>query len=306
MTTRDELAGTQGEAPTPEGLHMVGDMDLSTLLVSRERCLVHAPLSPGVSSPHGGASLAMLLTLVDVGASSPALASAEGWTATQDLSLFRAGSLEEGPILVDNRLLRVGRKVAVAVADVYDGHGMDDLERLPALLDGAGGHGPGGGLSLAGRSLVTYALLPRSAATGADDYDPMRWLGTIERRGGGTLGTETIVGRLGFRTVEARAGVLELERSGYVVNSIGTINGGAQSYLAEAAAEALCPGKVAADMELHYLSQVKVGPARSSGVVLRETAEHAVAMVELRDAGNDDQLLAVATVTLVTPSVLRA
>jgi acyl-coenzyme A thioesterase PaaI-like protein len=246
----------------------------------------------------------MLLMMVDVGASSPVLASTEGWTATQDLSLSRAGSLVDGPILVDNQLLRVGRRVAVAVAEVYDGHGMDDLERFAGNLESAGADGPGAGLSLAGRSLVTYALLPRTAARGVDDYDPLSWVGAIQRREESTLGSETLVERLGFRTLDAGAGVLELELTSYVVNSIGTINGGAQAYLVEACAESICPGKVAADMELHYLSQVKVGPARSSGTVLRQSDEHAVVTVELRDAGHHDQLLSVATVTLVAPSVL--
>jgi hypothetical protein len=54
-------------------------------------------------------------------------------------------------------------------------------------------------------------------------------------------------------------------------------------------------------MQLHYLSQVRVGPARTATTVLRTAPDHAVVSVELIDAGNDDQLLALATVTLQRP-----
>ena len=62
--------------------------------------------------------------------------------------------------------------------------------------------------------------------------------------------------------------MVELERTPYVANNLGTINGGAQAVLIEAAAEAMRPGLVAADMAIHYLSQVRTGPARTVEVDL--------------------------------------
>ena len=47
---------------------------------------------------------------------------------------------------------------------------------------------------------------------------------------------------MGLRTVDGLPGELELALTPYVVNSIGTINGGAQAVMIEAAAEALRPG----------------------------------------------------------------
>jgi acyl-coenzyme A thioesterase PaaI-like protein len=104
--------------------------------------------------------------------------------------------------------------------------------------------------------------------------------------------------RMGLVFVDAEAGRVEQPRTAYVANSIGTINGGAQAVVIQAAAEAMCPGRAAVDMELHYLSQVKAGPARTVAKVLREVEDHSVVDVRLLDAGNDDQLLTIATVTL--------
>jgi uncharacterized protein (TIGR00369 family) len=104
--------------------------------------------------------------------------------------------------------------------------------------------------------------------------------------------------RLGANVIDGTTGQLELERTQYVANSIGTINGGVLAVLVEVASEAMCPSMAATDMQIHFLSQVKVGPARTRGTVLREAADHAVATVEVVDAGNEDQLLALATVTL--------
>jgi len=86
-------------------------------------------------------------------------------------------------------------------------------------------------------------------------------------------------------------------------NSIGTIFGGAQAALLQFAAEAMRPGMEASDLQLHYLSQVKVGPARTLGSVSRDAADHSVVTVELRDAGNNNQLLALASVVLQRPPI---
>jgi acyl-coenzyme A thioesterase PaaI-like protein len=104
--------------------------------------------------------------------------------------------------------------------------------------------------------------------------------------------------RLGAEVVDAPAGELQLACSPYVANSIGTINGGVLAVLVEVAAEAMCPGRSATDMQIHFLSQLKVGPARTRSSVLRRETDHAVATVEIVDTGNGDQLLALATVTL--------
>lgn len=298
MPERDSV-GTEAERPVPGDRNFATDMEVSTLLVTAGRCLMHAPLTDRVRSPWGCASVGMLMTLVDVGASSPALiACRPDWTVTQDLGIHGAGWLTDGPIVVDNQLVRVGKKVIVVAADIYDGQGLDDFDQLQAAIDKAKVSEVGGGPVLAAKSLLTFVRIPRTATRGVDDYDPSGWIGQIQHRATRTPAAGTMYERMGLKLFDAPSGVLELAHTPYVANSIGTINGGAQAVLIEAAAEAMRPGLVAIDMQLHFLSQLRAGPARTSGAVLRDAADHSVVTIEVVDAGDDDQLVALATVTL--------
>lgn len=253
---------------------------------------MRADLIDNLRSPAGPVSLGVLMTVVDFVTSDPALvACSSDWTATQDLSLHGADWLTEGPIVVDSNLVRVGKKTIIVSADVYDGHGITDIHELMAAIDS------GSGLTLAARSLVTFARIPRSAATDADAYTPGKWVGTVRERPAEPV-EGTIYSRLGMHVVDAAAGVLELELSPFVANQIGTIMGGAQALLVEAAANAMRPGMVATDMQMHYLSQVRSGPARSYGTVIRDASDHTVLSIRLVDAGAEDRLLALTTVTL--------
>jgi acyl-coenzyme A thioesterase PaaI-like protein len=245
----------------------------------------------------------VLVTLADVVASDPALAACNpDWTATLDLSLHGVGWLTEGPVVVETRLVRVGKKIVVVAADAYDGRGQHDLERLVTGIDAVREGAAGSGVpALAATGLVTFARLPRAAASGIDDHDPASWVGQVRRRAVGHPVEGTIYERMGIRSIDPAAGAHELDRTSYVVNSIGTINGGAQAILLQVAAEGLRPGMAARDIEVHYLSQVEAGPARTRGRVLRDGDDHSVVRVELVDAGADDQLLALATITLQRP-----
>jgi acyl-coenzyme A thioesterase PaaI-like protein len=285
----------------PGDRNVVGDMDVASKLVSIERSLVRAPLTPAVASAAGSASVGVLATLVDVGASDPALATCSDWTATQDLSIHATGWLTGGPVIADNRLVRMGKKVIIVAADVYDGRGIEDFDELEAAIDEARAGAPRPAARRAARALVTFARLPRTAASDVDDYDPASWVGQVRHRQAAQPVAGTLREQMDLRVVSADAGVVELERTPYVANSIGTINGGAQAMMIEAAAEAMRPGLVATDLQIHYLSQVRAGPARSRGAVSRDGADHSVVTIELVDAGNEDQLLALATVTLQRP-----
>jgi acyl-coenzyme A thioesterase PaaI-like protein len=102
-----------------------------------------------------------------------------------------------------------------------------------------------------------------------------------------------VVERMGLRIVAEGA---ELDRTDYVRNSFGTINGGVLGFLVCAAAEEVS-GLVAADLVLRYVGQTKVGPARATATVIRDGGDHVVCDVRVVDAGADGLLLARATVT---------
>jgi acyl-coenzyme A thioesterase PaaI-like protein len=278
--------------------NFIRDMDVATLLVDKTRSLVRAPVSDALRSRGGDASVGVLATLFDVGASDPALAACRpDWTATQNLSVHGAGRLDEGPIVVDSRLVRVGKKVIVVAADVYDAHGIDEFQALMSAIDRPGTTTGGRRPTLAARGLLAFARLPGSAAQD-QEYDPGQMVGQLRHHPPENPGTGTLHRRLGLEVIDAPAGRLHLELTPYVANAIGTINGGVQAVMAGAAAEAMCPGLVAADLQVQYLAQVKAGPARTSGQIVREAGDHSVVTVEIVDAGNDDQLLSLVTVTL--------
>jgi hypothetical protein len=115
------------------------------------------------------------------------------------------------------------------------------------------------------------------------------------------LPTEALLGRIGLRVVDADAGVVELEQTPYVANSLGAINGGVLGMVFQGSAEAAHPGMIATDIQMHYLSQNKVGPARTSLTRLRSAGDHAVCAIDVVDAGSGDRLLCRATVTLTQP-----
>jgi acyl-coenzyme A thioesterase PaaI-like protein len=83
-------------------------------------------------------------------------------------------------------------------------------------------------------------------------------------------------------------GVAELERSDYVTQNSGTIQGGAVALLAEVAAGSVL-GRRVAGLDVRYLSAVRIGPARAAA----ETIGGGLARVEVSDRGNEDRLACV-------------
>ena len=104
--------------------------------------------------------------------------------------------------------------------------------------------------------------------------------------------TAPILDQIGARRVSP--GVVELDRVPYVMQPSGTIQGGAIALVAELAAESLVDAPIA-DLEIRYLSTVRVGPARASATLLGD----GLIRVEVRDAGNDDRL---ATLVMARPA----
>lgn len=283
------------EESAPGTRHFASDMSLATLMVTMERSVASATLGPGMSTSQDSVSLAMLLTLVDITASSPMLALTKGWTATQDLSISLCATPTVGPIVADNRVLRVGKKSVIMSSELYDAGGLSDLHEIARVLDA---EGMPDGFVACGRALTNFARIPRAAAQGVDEYDPETWIGVVQ----GPIETGVAPGfpaeLMGLVSVAPEEGIFELGLSPYVANSIGTINGGAQALMIETAAEAMCPGLHVNDLLVRYLSQLRGGPARSRGRILRIDAHGAVVEIMLLDAGNEDKVLTVATAML--------
>jgi acyl-coenzyme A thioesterase PaaI-like protein len=254
-----------------------------------------APVSDAVRNGDGAASIGFLATLVDINAAIVALLAGDpDWTATVDLALHATSRPRGRSVLIDSTLVRAGSNLVTVATEVRDGGDVDDAEELLA--------GPASALAEAATGLITFARIPRRASVSADGFDPSSMIGQRRALVPGTPPPpEPILDRIDLRVLDAGGGVAELEHSDYVRNSFGTINGGVLGLVFQGAAEAMVAGHVATDLQIHYLSQAKTGPLRTSGRILREGSGHAVCSIEARDAGNADALLAMATVTLVAP-----
>ena len=98
---------------------------------------------------------------------------------------------------------------------------------------------------------------------------------------------------------------LELVPHARVANDVqATVQGGAQALLAELAAEhTLGAGRrlVATDLDMRYLSRLKVGPLIASVNELHSGDANRRASVSLVDGGNDATLVSHASLTLIAP-----
>ena len=118
------------------------------------------------------------------------------------------------------------------------------------------------------------------------------------------VGADSLDAFLGARVQDDST--LVLDPAPWLANGpVGTVHGGAQALLAELAAEHAMNGRaggpapadrlVATDMEVRYLDRLRVGPLTASARPVSSTDGRPVAVVTLRDGGNDDRLVAQAT-----------
>lgn len=276
-------------APTyPPEQHIIRDLRLETLKTAVDHAFVWAPIQPHTRTDTGVLRVGVVGAMIDSAGAVLAIAAATpDWIATADLTYRTIEPLREGPVICSSRLVRAGASIIVVGVEVFDGHGSD---------------APEGGTAC-GTGLMTFSRIPGSAS--AIKVDPFANIGkrstnALEHSGV----TKPLHEQLGLRVVDPAGGVVEIDKHDYVRNSFGTINGGVVCMVFEAAAEVAAraiggPSYVAADLAVHYLSQTKLGPARTATRVLRHDDRHAVCEISLVDSGNDDQLLALATVTLV-------
>jgi acyl-coenzyme A thioesterase PaaI-like protein len=251
--------------PPPE--HVLRDLRIESWLETETHGFAEMPVDDVVRDASGVVSLGALTTLVDIACARVSFSAAHPhWIATSDLSLVTEHRPAEGTARAEAKLVRAGSKLLAIAVDL---------------------HG-------AGRATGSFVRIPRTASD-VDIERPMAPLGqrmtmTLE----GPPPTLPITELMDLRTLGES---VELERTDYVRNSFRTINGGVLGFLVARAAEEVT-GMVAADLLLRYLGQTKVGPARATATVVRARDDHAVADVTVVDAGADDALLALATVTL--------
>jgi uncharacterized protein (TIGR00369 family) len=270
----------------PPDQHVLRDFVLSTERVSRHLTISSCPLVPALTLASGRPRIGAVATVIDLAGAATALASTQpDWIATADLSFASGDPIVEGPIVVAARLVRAGSNVVVVRVDVGDGRGDDRVETMKP----------------AGRGLMTFARIPGSASAVSGRATPE----STPKQSMAVAGSGfrvPLLEQLGARVIDAASGVIEIDRTDYTRNSFGSINGGVIAIAAEAAAERMLAAQghafEALDISVTYLSQTRTGPARTAATFVRLGDRNAVVEVHIVDAGNDDQLLALSTVTL--------
>jgi acyl-coenzyme A thioesterase PaaI-like protein len=180
-------------------------------------------------------------------------------TLELDVHLYRQAPAA-GTVRTVSRVVKAGRSVVVLAVDFTDGEGEPVAVGNASFMAA-----PDPGLTLPPRTITLEAMPPGGSRLAVPFAERAR----CERR---------------------EPGVALLHRSDDGMNSSKSVQGGLVSLVVEEAALSLTPGASLSSMALRYLRAVRVGPALASAAV-----RGGLGRVEVRDAGSDDRLAAVAT-----------
>ncbi len=235
-------------------------------------------LRPDLVDDGGALRLGAVTYLVDVTTgicSGLAVVDRGLWIVTTDLQVEIVEPIVVGPARVVARAVRAGATTVVCAFEVSD--------------DGDGGRVVGGGTSTNRPFEFT------------GDLDQMRFPVDvpIPHDDGSLVTDEPMLTQMGARfAAPIGSGVLEVEITETLRNPWGILHGGMIGVMVDHAAGALAPGRRTNGTTIRYLAPGRVGPVRATPRRLAEAGDGALIEVEVRDVGQDDRLMAVATVAL--------
>ena len=264
--------------PPPD--HLLRDLRAGSRWISEDELHVDAPLQPPATDELG-LQVGVVAAVVDIAGAMAAFAHvAPDWCATSDLSYQRSGGVTEGPIVISTRVLRAGTRIVTVRSEVFDGRGEPRPTRH------------------AGTAVMTFSRLARDAARfDVDETSRRAPVGERRTMTDASSGfAEAPAARMGLRHLAP--GVVELDKTPYVLNSFGTVNGGATAITLAEAARSAVPGAVPVDLSVRYVGQAGDGPVRTIARALADYDSYASVDVELVDTANDDRLIALGTVGL--------
>lgn len=259
----------------PPDVHLLRDLAFSGTR-SAGVASNHMAITPGLCDGDG-VRLGVLATLVDVTGAGIALqAVSPDWIATADLQVHSLRPVTDGFVVIECRPLRVGARRIVVEAELRDDAGA------PCAL---------------GR--MAFARIPGSATKATVDRSPDAEPTTRFTMDGGRPIDEPITQRCGMEIVGP--GQYRFEKTPYVENSFGSVNGGVLALSAEAAAVSAAGGGPAQDVHIHYLEQIGDGPVAVTAEVVRDDGTGILCTVRIEDRA-DRRLVAVADVLVSQPS----
>lgn len=265
--------------PYPPKHHMLADLRIAVWREADGGVRVTTPAVKQLGNRAGHVGAAALGVAVDVLGGNLALRAVQpDWCVTSTLELHLLRPLSRD-FQVTGAPLRAGR--TNVVLDVEVGDGDDDAG--PAAV-----------------ASMTFTRIPRRSET-LPYREPEEARYGFGDEASGLRGP--FLEQIGCRVCDAAAGVVEIAVSDYVRNSVGALQGGAVVALVDAAAEAVAssrmtPEAVTRDLQVHFLALGRVGPIVSRARWLAGDERDARLRVELVDAGQDDRLVSLATVSI--------
>ncbi len=230
---------------------------------------------------HGALRIGAVTYIADIASglvSGLAVIDQDLWVVTTDLDVHVTEAVVDGPVRVHSSTVRAGATTAVAAFTVHD--------------EGSG--------RVVGGGTGTFRPFPFEFDRAMLDTP----IG-VERRHdiGVTVERSRLIDDLGFTVGED--GSISVEVEGWLRNPWGMLHGGVTGCLVDVAAEvagsaALGRTSWAASETVRFLAPARVGPVRAEPRVLAVADGTALVEVRVLDAGADDRLTAIGTVTVTS------
>ncbi len=230
-----------------------------------------APAAAFVRSADGGIAMGALLTLADsIGGLCGGLAALPGWVVSTNLMLRAVDRHAVGPLGLESHVLRAGRHATVTEIRITD------AGRSSALV--------------ATGTLTSAVLQPEG---GPPVYERPLILRAPEADDGPTIHLDDFLG-----ATASGPDRLTLTITDQLRNPWGILHGGVTAALVDRAGRHATGTAATTDTALHYLSPGRIGPVTATAFPYGSRADGTLVRVEVRDAGNDDRLMAVAVTTV--------
>jgi uncharacterized protein (TIGR00369 family) len=203
------------------------------------------------------------------------------WAATSNLSLHTTGRANAGRVSVVGFLVRAGSTMTVVDLNIFEESG-DFLERSRSI----------------GCALVTFSKLTRRKDPFKGEFaESLAHKHQFAFEGSGLI--QPYLQEVGVRVLDELEGVVEVPMNDYIRNRFGALQGGIVATMADVAGQHAARAAtdrlmLTSDLEIHYLSQGKVGPFRTKTTVIRAGNETVLTRVEVFDTGAHDSLIGVA------------
>ncbi|MEM7095439.1 MAG: PaaI family thioesterase [Actinomycetota bacterium] len=265
----------------PPDHHLLRDLRVVSYWTGELESRFIAPLNEHVARADGAMDAGALFAVADLAAASTSIAGAgEDWAGTLDLSVRMADAVTTGPLVIEGSVVRAGGTLITVRSELYDGMGTQEPKRFVGMTIGG------------------FRRMKRNTDFNSGPVQ-RREIGVRREWARAASGfTQSVRETAGLH--EVAPGVIELEKSPYVTNSFGTVNGGTTGIVICAGAESALGGRfVAVDVDVRYIGQAKTGPVRTRCEVIRVGDEHAVVDVVVEDTSQDDRAIAAGSVTLL-------